>query len=243
MKLIDTHIHLDFYDNASEIKRQIVDCNIQTIFVTHLPELFGKYLPRYATNPNVTLALGYHPILVDEYDLNIPLFKSLLKYADFVGEVGLDYSTTSSQISRSKQRDAFSTICSNTSDQILSIHSRLAERDVLKILKDCGVKHAIFHWYTGNEKLIEDIVQQGYYFSVNPMMLRTNKGINVLKQIPNDRLLIETDGPFTKFDGCIVSPNALGNIYNRFSDFYQIDDFKQLVWGNFSTLMKHCGPR
>lgn len=236
MKLIDAHVHLDFYDNTSLFRRQIVDNDIQAVFVTHLPELYRKYLPFYKGDSNIFLALGYHPVLVEEYDLDVMLFRALLEDARFVGEVGLDYSITSSQTIRSKQREAFSIICSSVSNQILSIHSRLAERDVLEILKDNNVKKAIFHWYTGSEKLIEDIVQRGYYFSVNSMMLRSNKGMNILKLIPIDRLLIETDGPFTKYSNSIIAPIDLKNVYQQFSNFYQLDDFKQIVWKNFIAM-------
>lgn len=236
MKLIDAHLHLDFYDDLRTIKQQIDEYNILSVFVTHLPELFKKYQSRYAGDSNIILALGYHPVLIEEYELNITLFNYLLGDVEFVGEVGLDYSVTSSREQRSKQRKSFSTICNSVNNQILSIHSRLAEKDVLEILKDCGVRNAIFHWYTGNEKIMDEIIQQGYYFSVNSMMLRSNKGLNILKQIPIDRLLIETDGPFTKFDGGIISPINLNGVYERFSEFYQLADMEHIIWDNFSTL-------
>lgn len=238
MKLIDAHIHLDFYDNFDYVLDKIITLDMQTIFVTHLPELFKRYNSQIGILPNISLALGFHPILIREYDLNTQLFLEQMVETNFIGEVGLDYSISSSQVTRAKQREAFSFICQNANNKILSVHSRLAEKDVLYILKDNGVKKAIFHWYTGNENLLMKIIEQGYYFSVNHMMLHSNKGINILKQIPLNRLLIETDGPFTKYGDKIVSPVDLFHIYNDFSEFYQTDKLAQIIWENYSLLIE-----
>lgn len=238
MKLLDAHIHLDFYDNIDKMLNSIIACDVQAVFVTHLPELFKRYKVQMAEYPNISLALGFHPILVNEYDLNKPLFQELKNKTKFIGEVGLDYSITSSQTLRAKQRDAFAFICKNIDDQILSIHSRLADEDTLKILKDNNVKKAVFHWYTGGEKLVPEIIEQGYFFSLNHVMLRSNKGVNILKQIPCNRILVETDGPFTKYGGKIVSPLHLKSIYKDFAEFYQIDDIAQVIWENYSLLAK-----
>lgn len=238
MKLIDAHIHLDFYDNFDAVLHKIMALNMQAIFVTHLPELFKRYNNQIGMLPNVSLALGFHPILIREYDLNTQLFLEQVVETNFIGEVGLDYSISSSQAIRAKQRRAFSFICQNANNKILSVHSRFADRDVFHILRDNGVKKAIFHWYTGDEDLLMKIIEQGYYFSANHMMLRSGKGINILKQIPLNRLLIETDGPFTKYGGNIVSPVDLSYVYNDFARFYQTDKLDQIIWENYSLLIR-----
>lgn len=237
MRLVDAHIHLDFYDNIQEVLDTVIELDIQAVFVTHLPELFENYNAQMKQYPNINLALGFHPILTRDYALNKGLFLSLKALCKVIGEVGLDYSITSSHSLRARQRDAFEFICNNVDDHVLSIHSRLADEDALRILVDSGVKRAVFHWYSGNEKLIEEIIAQGYYFSVNHMMLRSNKGMRILKRIPPDRLLIETDGPFTKYGGQIVSPFNLQMIYNAFAEFYQIDGMTNLIRGNYNSLL------
>ncbi len=241
MRMVDAHIHLDFYDNIEIVLNRIIACDIQAVFVTHLPELFERYHNQISMHPNITLALGYHPILIKEYNLNEPLFQRLKGKTKFIGEVGLDYSITSSQSLRAKQRDAFTFICKSIDDQILSIHSRLADEDTLEILINNGVKKAIFHWYSGSEKLVSKIVEQGYFFSVNQAMLRSNKGVGILKLIPLNRLLIETDGPFTKYRGHVVSPIDLKDIYKDFTEFYQADNIAKLIWRNYSNLVNDQG--
>jgi len=236
MELIDSHIHLDFYDNFNQALSSLLASEGQAIFVTHLPELFKKYYPIIIKQEKLRIALGYHPILVDEYPLDRIMFSDLVSKTDFVGEVGLDYATTSSQKTRASQRDAFSFICNIARNKVFSIHSRAAEEDVLIILKDNNVRRAIFHWYTGSERTLEQILDSGYYLSINPMMLKTVKGVSILKRIPLDRMLIESDGPFAKYNGKIVQPSMLGSIYDSFSDFFEASDLRQIVWQNFLSI-------
>lgn len=235
--LIDTHIHLDFYDDINKEIEEIVSNDIRAIFVTHMPELFTKYEPIIKSCANIRLALGFHPILIGEYELNKALFLENVSHTKYIGEVGLDYSITMSQDIRLKQRDAFEFICENVSNHILSVHSRLADKDALDILVKHNVKNVIFHWFTGSEKLMPQIIHQGYFFSVNQAMLRSSKGMGILKKIPRERLLIETDGPFVKYKGRIIAPDELRNVYKELSTFYNVTDISQIVYENFKTLL------
>lgn len=235
--MIDAHIHIDFYDNPAKIIKEIISENISAIFVTHLPELYEKQKSMLENIPQIFLAIGFHPILVNEFDFNIDLFVDALKNTRFVGEVGLDYSVAKTEKSRNKQKEIFEQICKSVNDHILSVHSRQAEQDALNFLTKYKVEHAIFHWYTGPKELIPSIVESGYFFSLNPSMLRTNKGREILKEIPLNRILIETDGPFSKYKGIIVEPLYLKEIYNLFGEFYNVHNIEDLVLENMLSLI------
>ncbi len=235
--MIDAHIHIDFYDNPGKIIKEIVNNDISAIFVTHLPELYEKQKTNIEKFPQVFLAVGFHPILVNEYEFKKDLFINALKSTKFIGEVGLDFSVARSEKSKNKQKRIFEIICKNSVGHIMSIHSRLAERDVLELLRVHKVENAIFHWYTGSKELIPQILDEGYYFSVNPAMLKSNKGKGILKEIPLNRLIIETDGPFSKYGGAIVEPVHLRKIYMEFEKFYGISNLEDIVFENLSTLL------
>lgn len=235
--MIDAHIHIDFYDNPTKIVREIIKQDISAVFVTHLPELFEKYENLYSNIPQLFLAVGFHPILVNEYEFNEKLFLNSLTKTRFVGEIGLDYSVARSDISRHKQKIIFEKICKYSNKHILSIHSRHAEKEVFKTLSDCNVENAIFHWYSGEKELIPYIIDAGYYFSVNPSMLRSNKGRSILKEIPQNKILIETDGPFSKFNGNIAEPLYLKEIYNAFESFYGIKNLEDIVFNNLMSII------
>ena len=236
--MIDAHIHIDFYDEPGKIIKEIIRENLSTIFVTHLPELYEKQRFLIESIPQVFLAVGFHPILANEYKFNKDLFVNALKSTRFVGEVGLDYSVAKTEKSQSKQQEIFEQICESVNNHILSVHSRLAEQEVLNLLLKHKVENAIFHWYTGAKELIPDIVEAGYYFSLNIAMLRTSKGRGLLKEIPLNRILIETDGPFSKYKGSIVKPLCLKEVYKAFEEFYNTNHMDNLVFENMSSLME-----
>lgn len=235
--MIDAHIHIDFYDNPAKVMRSLINQNALALFVTHLPELYQKQLAIMDNLPHILVAVGFHPILVNEYDFNENLFKKSLLSTHFIGEVGLDFSVARSEKSRNKQLVVFNKICKLTTSQVMSIHSRQAESEVLDILKRHNIENAIFHWYTGSESLIPQILEAGYYFSINPHMLKSAKGRINLKKIPLDRILIETDGPFTKFGTHLTTPIDLPDIYTAFNEFYGVKNIENIVYNNFEAII------
>ena len=68
-------------------------------------------------------------------------------------------------------------------------------------------------------------------------MLKSKRGKEILLRIPLNRILMESDGPFTKYENQIFSPQNLENIYNEFNRFYEINNFKDLVFENFKRLL------
>ena len=235
--MIDAHIHIDFYDNPAKVMRSLINQNALALFVTHLPELYQKQIAIMDNLPHILVAVGFHPILVNEYDFNEALFKKSLLSTHFIGEVGLDFSVARSEKSRQKQLTIFNKICELATTQVMSIHSRQAEKSVLSILQRHKIENAIFHWYTGTEDLIPEILDAGYFFSVNPHMLKTSKGRGNLKKIPLNRILIETDGPFTKFGAHLTTPADLLDIYTAFNEFYGINNIESIVYDNFEAII------
>ena len=81
----------------------------------------------------------------------------------------------------------------------MSVHSRRAEKEVLAILKKYSIKNVIFHWYSGPLGLIDEIVNEGYYFSINEAMTRSVSGKKIISRIPECRILTETDAPYNRY--------------------------------------------
>ena len=116
----------------------------------------------------------------------------------FIGEIGLDYSKKNEE-NRKKQRDVFEQIidlCKTDDKKILTIHSRRAESDCLSILEGFKGK-VILHWYTGSLHNVDVALSRGYYFSINHQMIKNQNGRNIINRIPIERILIESDAPFT----------------------------------------------
>ncbi|MBO1137476.1 TatD family deoxyribonuclease [Enterococcus faecalis] len=236
MGYVDLHVHIDFYSNPTELANEYENLKIYTIFVTYLPEIFLKTRHEYENYKYVRMALGFHPDMVGEYSFDKNEFEKALQYTRYIGEVGLDFSSSNQQF-KNEQIDIFNHITSPKYNKgnIYSIHSRKAESEVLEILKRNNVKNAIFHWYTGGKRTLKDIALSGYFFSVNHKMLTSKNGREIIQSIPKSQLLFETDGPFARKDKKIVYPKDLKEIYWDFEKV--IPDFEKIVFSNFKRLL------
>jgi TatD DNase family protein len=80
----------------------------------------------------------------------------------------------------------------------------------------------VLHWFTGSKSEARRAVELGCYFSVNAAMMRNDRGRELVAGLPADRLLTETDAPFTKIDGCpsrptdvIIAVDELAKLHGR----------------------------
>ena len=122
---------------------------------------------------------------------------ALLPEAKYIGEVGLDYTEKKGQ---KEQMEFFSELverCRYDSNKILTIHSRHAVGRVLDILGNNYRFKAILHWFSGSNKELRKSVELGCYFSVNGAMIKSKRFLDSLPLIPSNRILLETDSPFT----------------------------------------------
>ena len=115
-----------------------------------------------------------------------------------IGEIGPDFSTPDLN-NRKSQVKIFTEIvriCSEHKNKILSVHSRKVHKEVMDVLKGFqGV--VILHWYSGAVRELKIALERGYYFSINQQMVRSSSGKKIIDIIPIDRILIESDAPYT----------------------------------------------
>lgn len=238
MKLIDTHFHLDFYRDHKFWYDRINELEQYTLCVTNSPEIFYSCKRLYPETRYIKFALGYNPQISVNMPFNKRLFLSQLHSTKYIGEVGLDYSAKNIT-SKATQTEAFDFICRNASkyNKVLSVHSRKAEKDTLEILTRNKVHRAIIHWYTGDLETLKLYVQAGYYFSVNANMCATSKGQSIIKHIPIDKLLVESDGPFTKVSSRRYTPTGLIQTYCCLANLLGIYDLENVVFNNVNRLL------
>lgn len=194
--LYDTHFHLDLQKDRAAAIREIEEQRIYTIAVTNLPDLYRKEKAE-TVSKYIRFALGFHPELVYQYPSQIPLMWDLLPDARFIGEVGLDFTDKSHQ----REQEAFFgelvERCRYDRSKILTIHSRKAVRQVLDTVGTNFRFRPILHWFTGSKKELQEAIEAGFYISVNRDMAASSKFNSLLPYIPKERLLLETDSPFT----------------------------------------------
>lgn len=91
-------------------------------------------------------------------------------------------------------------LCEQYGEKVVSVHSLKSANTVIEILREYKTQRSnkyIFHWFTGSIPQLEKVIELGCYFSINPRMLKTKSGIEVVKTVPISRMLLETDIPFT----------------------------------------------
>lgn len=198
--IIDTHCHIDMLDSPEYYLAEKEKTGDFTLGMTNIPSHFVMGEPYFKKLKKSRLALGFHPQLVHEHLSEIDDWKKLMPMTSYIGEVGLDFSRDFIN-HKQYQLEYFDYICQSLTGEkkIVSVHSRKAEKDVLAILKKYNVKNVIFHWYSGPLGLIDEIVEEGYYFSINEAMSRSEKGRKIISRIPLERILTESDAPYNSF--------------------------------------------
>lgn len=240
----ETHCHLDLYQDVTAVARECEKRSIRTIAVTNLPSTWQSLSNRLAEYQCIRVALGLHPQLAAEHGHELALFLRLLVKARYVGEVGLDGSKEAAA-SLPQQKKIFEAImraCAEQQRKILTIHSRGAVRDVLEMIELCRGKDngIILHWFTGTAKQMLQAVEFGCYFSVNPQMVKSQAGIKLISQIPPDRILTETDGPFVHFGREPAKPWHVVDVVAQLASIWLISpqQANEQVAENFKTLLK-----
>lgn len=197
MTLIDTHCHFDILSSPEDYIRMTESAGNITIGMTNLPSHFEIGYLHMRSFHHVRLALGFHPLLASENQHELPNFVSLIDKTSYIGEIGLDFSKEGFS-TKDAQIFSLRTILNalRGKNKIISVHSRKAEDVLLDLLKEYEIHNVIFHWYTGRISLIQNIIDEGYYFSINEFMTTSMLGRRIISTIPKDRILTETDAPF-----------------------------------------------
>jgi TatD DNase family protein len=93
----------------------------------------------------------------------------------------------------------------------------------------------ILHWFSGSKKYLEKGLNFGFYFSVNSAMLQSANGLDIVRSIPSNRLLTESDGPFVTTAERTASPLDMETIVGQIAKIKQIsyEEMSEIVFGNF----------
>lgn len=212
-RLVDTHCHLDLMSNAREVAVEAEGLGLAMLACSVTPEGYLRAREELKDSPNVRLAVGAHPWWVADgrmTDVDVALAARLASQEGFVGEIGMDLSPAHVDLeSEARQLASLERVCAAAASgpgpdgrpRVLSIHSVRCAGTVLDVLertralKRCA---CVFHWFSGTSDELHRAVKAGCWFSVNEMMLATRRGREYARQLPEGRLLTETDLPPTE---------------------------------------------
>jgi len=242
--LVDFHCHLDLYPDHEQAVQQAESAGIFTLAVTTTPRAWPRNHELAQKTKHVRAALGLHPQLVAEYEAEIAIWDNYLSETRYVGEVGLDAGPRFYK-SMDAQKRVFRHIlqrCSEAGDKILSVHSIRASKLVLDFVEELmppGKGKVVLHWFTGTKSEVQRAVKLGCYFSVNSTMLANERQLSMVMEIPMDRILTETDGPFTKTVGRPSVPSDVAKAIDMLGRLHKKHptEFTSIVRANLRELL------
>ena len=209
--LVDFHCHLDLYPDHEAAVLECERAGVFTLAVTTTPKAWPRNNELAGMTDQVRAALGLHPQLVAERASELSIWEEYLPRTRYVGEVGLDAGPQFYQ-SLDLQKQVFERVlrvCARAGGKILTVHSVRAATSVLDMVERYLPPprgRVVLHWFTGTKAEARRAVDLGCYFSVNNEMMRNERHRAVVASLPLERLLTETDGPFTQFAGRSMRP-------------------------------------
>lgn len=198
----DFHCHIDLYSDPAAMVARCASDRIVTLAVTTTPKAWPHNCRWTRTSGYVKAAPGLHPELVGERYHEIGLLETCMKESRLVGEVGLDGSPQHRN-SWSKQQEVFARAlkcAQRLGGRVVSVHSRRAANEVVSMIAEHTTADrvlCILHWFSGSLRAAQEAAALGCYFSINHRMLEHDPGVALVRALPEDRLLTETDAPFT----------------------------------------------
>lgn len=224
--MIDLHCHIDLYPDPTAILEEAEARGAFVLAVTTTPKAWRGTRKLVGERPRIRVALGLHPEVVAERYGEVELLCALMPEARYIGEIGLDGSPPH-RASIDRQVKVFDRIlseCEKLGGRVLSIHSRgAADRVLDAIERHPGAGLPILHWFSGSPKQLERAVMLGCWFSVGPAMMRSAKGRDLAAAMPLERILTETDAPFTRSGDRPLYPWEATTCVPELADLHGID--------------------
>lgn len=199
--LIDTHFHLDLTCDVETILMDASKNNVKKFIISGCDkksirdglEIINRYEDVYMT-------VGFHPDEVDEItDKDLEYLEKLVNNNHKIigiGEIGLDYYHNDLNIERQKEYFEKQILIAEKFNLPVVIHTREATEDTYEILKNHHVR-GVLHCYSGSLEMAKLYLEKGFMFGIGGVLTFKNSKLkDVVKEIPLQNLILETDSPY-----------------------------------------------
>ena len=233
---IDVHCHIDMLVKegitvkqavANAIKKKVSCIVVNGVNPQHnrdilvLSEDFKEIKP----------SLGMYPIdalkLTDKaIDEEIAFIIKNKKDVYAIGEIGLDLKEDSLHASFGRQKIIFEKFVKlgMKLNKPVIVHSRKAELQTIEMLEDIGAKKVVMHCFSGKMSLVDRIVKNNWCLSIPALVKYSEQFQEVVKRVPIENLLCETDSPYLHPDK--KWPNEPANVIESYKKIAEIKGLK-----------------
>lgn len=253
--LIDSHCHLnmldlsDYPDGLDQLVKETIESGVDRMLcigvdLAHAQEVID-IAERY---PQVFASVGVHPSEKTDHGVSV---KKLCELADHpkvvgIGETGLDYHYND-EATHASQQLAFRhhITAAKELNKPLIIHSRDAREDTIRIMQEEKASEAsgVMHCFTESWEMAQAAMEQGFYISISGIVTfkKAENVVEVARQVPLDRLLVETDAPYlapVPFRGKPNQPKYVRHVAEFLADLRGIsfEELCQITSDNFLRL-------
>lgn len=256
MFIVDSHCHLDAldYDNlhldiadviakakAREVKHMLA--------VAVTLNRYEKFYPQLAHFDEISLSCGVHPLDLDDEPFDYQRLINLAqdKKVIAIGETGLDYYYSAENKELQQSVFAQQIEIAKQLNKPLIVHSRAARQDTLSILREhqaesCG---GVLHCFTENWEMAKQALDLGFYISISGIISFKNAEDlrQVVRKIPVERLLVETDSPYlapVPYRSKQNQPAYVREVCEYLASLkgLAVEEFAQISTENFERLFK-----
>ncbi len=204
--LADSHCHLDFPDLAGRVDEALALMRANgvthALCVSVTLQDFPQVRALAERYPNLSASVGVHP---DYVDVPVATEKELVALADHpkvvaIGETGLDHYRIKGGAEWQRERFRTHIRAARRCGKPLIIHMRDAAEDTLKIMREESASEVggVMHCFTGSRDVAQAAMELGFWISFSGIVTFKNAAAlrEVARQVPLERMLIETDAPF-----------------------------------------------
>jgi TatD DNase family protein len=251
--LVDSHCHLDFPDLAGRVdealalmrENDVTHALCVSVTLQEFPQV-RALAERY---PHLSASVGVHP---DYADVPVVTEKELVALADHpkvvaIGETGLDHYRIKGGAEWQRERFRTHIRAARSSGKPLIIHMRDAAEDTLRIMREERASEVggVMHCYTGTWDVAQAAMDLGFWISFSGIVTFKNAAAlrEVAKQVPLERMLIETDSPFlapVPYRGKTNEPGLVRYVAEEIARLRQVslDEVAAATSANYFKLFK-----
>jgi TatD DNase family protein len=254
--LVDSHCHLDFpelqADFAAVLERMRENGVTHALTISTTLETFPAVRAVASSQPNIWCTAGVHPD--ERRDGREATLEDLLRMADdprvvAIGETGLDYYRVEGDTEWQRERFRTHIRAARACGKPLVIHTRESADDTIRIMREENARDVggVMHCFTETWEVASAALDLGFLISFSGIVTFKNAAVvkEVARQVPLDRLLVETDSPYlapAPYRGKVNQPGYVRYVAEEIARLKDVDfdTVAAQTSGNFFGLFRHA---